>query len=507
MDLSSNNPFEGLDEELITIEAGAAHTILCQYHYGSNKPLGHQRAYKHAVEAWNLMQRLDIPNRTLESSQERTNVVRPFAAELKLEWAKRVYWCSYTAATVMSCTGGFAPFGSPRDGAMDLNLRPTLDHDVSAWSVMVRGAQHVSKCYRLLFELDQLRVRMAERDTQMLPLEIHQVSVERQTIFNAMLKLDAEIGTYTRFDAGWRDVPQSAINLNVPSTGGLKRSQDAVVGGPLQLNSNDIQPADRDLARSLKVAGRLMTSGAIILLHRAQAFSNARVFIKPQCGVPQANRAGRTRCAEPLIYRASATTLSFGDGNQTGASPPSRNGSSMTSHSTESHSSGSSSTGGSQDPSFLMDRFAGGPFEPPHSLERCRFAASTMVSTLPRVLQDPSHSPKLPPYSACSYVLGAYAILMLALLAQVRSEISAQQKQQHQHANQSREAANGASAGAQPKHERAPMSSTQASQLELQRTSVRDVIKTLSKFAVVWPKAVEYAKEVSTLLQANEILG
>lgn len=476
MDPSATNPFDGMDEELITIEAGAAHTLLCLYYYGSGKPLGHQRAYKHAVDGWNLMQKLDIQKKTHEwgideGKEEPANSRKPFAAEIKLEWAKRVYWCSYAAATVMSCTGGFTPFGNPKDGVMDLQLRPSLE-DVSAWGVMVRGAQQVSRSYRLLYELDMLRTRVIERGTNMTGDEIQQTMNERQSIFNAMLKLDTEVGNYTRFDAGWRDPPPEPGDQGFIS-------------------------ADKELARSLKASGRLMTSGAMIILHRAQAFSNARVFMQPQCGIPQAGRLQNTQGHDiggnTIMHRAEMvdlpaprlgyTPVHSQAGSDVGKHPSNSNGA----HSRDQGQYANQEHTGPSHP-FLTDRFAGGPFEPPHSLDRCRFAASTMVGTLPRILRDDGRVPKLPPYSACSYVLGAYSILMLTLLIQVRGEMAVHNQDGSKHSITIQ--------GQELKR-----------QVELHRAPVRDIILALRKFANVWTKAADYEVEVSTLLTANEILG
>lgn len=474
MDPTAPNPLDGMDEELVIIESGAAHTLLCMYYYGSGQPLGHQRAYKHAVEGWNLMQKLDIHSKTSRQTgrapEQKANAARPFASDIKLEWAKRVYWSSYAAATVMSCTGGFVPFGNPKDGVMDIQLRPSLE-DVSAWGVMVRGAQQVSRSYRLLYELDQLRVRVAQRGKDMDAVEMQQAAMDRQTIFNAMLKLDNEIGNYIRFDAGWRDPP--------PEPG-----------------ERGFMTADKELARSLKVAGRLMTSGSIIILHRAQAFSNARVFMEPQCGIPEAARLNRTDKVELIMHQAEMHDLQ--PPRLTDPSSVAHDGPSDSNGRLGSQSAWQTPVSSSQPHPFLTDRFSGGPFEPPHSLERCRFAASTMVGTLPRMLRDSSRVPKLPPYSACSYVLGAYAILMLTLLIQVRGEMAAQGNAPYSDSGHGNDA-EGKALPVSPGELRM--------QLESHRAPVRDIIAALKKFATVWAKAVDYENEVSTLLTANEILG
>lgn len=230
-------------EELVQIEAAAAHTLLCHFYYGSGKPGSHERAYKHALEAWNGIQKFDLPRRSRlqaaqHQQQQQPNPNRPFTPDLMMEWAKRVYWASYAAATVMSCTGGFQPFAAPRDRVMDLQMRPQLDHDVAAWGTMIRGAQQVSQAYRLLYDLDQLRTRLASADASSASATYHQDSAERQRIFNAMLKLDGEIDTYTRFDPYWRK--------------GFVLDESVTAG---------IEPSEVELARSLHIAGRLMCGG------------------------------------------------------------------------------------------------------------------------------------------------------------------------------------------------------------------------------------------------------
>jgi hypothetical protein len=442
------NPFAGLDAELITIEAAAAHTLLCHYYYGSGQPLSHQRAYKHAVEAWDLAQNLDLITKSHQEESDLKNAqhpnpARPFSAELKLEWGKRVYWASYAAATVMSCTGGFQPFGNSKDEVMDLKLRPHLEHDVAAWGIMLRGAQQVSRTYRLLYDLDQFRAKLAASGNLLNQDQLHQAAMERQTIFNAMLKLDSEIGTYTRFDPSWRNV--GTITDSEPGRAGY------------------VESIEKQLAKSLKLSGRLMTSGALIILHRAQAFSNARVFMQPQCGMPEAIRLHKPIKHDVILHRADIE----------GADNHNR----ITNH--------DPSSSPSSHP-FLTDRFAGGPFEPSHSLERCRFAASAMISILPTLLHD-QDMPKIPPYSACSFVLGAYATLMLTLLIQVHAEEGGQL---HENLYQ------------QPgKVEELKR------QLAMHRAPVKNIITVLNRFATIWPKAIEYQREVSTLLAANETIG
>jgi hypothetical protein len=475
IDATCPNPFADMDEELLTIEAAAAHTLLCHYYYGSGQPLSHQRAYKHAVEAWELVQKLDLMGKSdlLDASSfaSHPNASAPFSAELKLEWSKRVYWASYAAATVMSCTGGFKPFGNPKDGVMELKLRPHLESDVAAWGVMVRGAQHVSRTYRLLYDLDQLRAKLAIRGNMMSSMELHQAAIERQTIFNAMLKLDSEIGTYTQFDPSWRNLATTEPD---PAT-----------------SMQGVEAIEIQLAKSLKTAGRLMTSGSIIILHRAQAFSNAKVFMRPQCGIPEAIRVHKPVAHDGILHRAIAEEGGPEESGLQATHPPSSDATATFMHQSMS----------SPHP-FLTDRFSGGPFEPSHALERCRFAASAMISTLPSLLAQ--NSPKLPPYSACSYVLGAYATLMLTLLIQVHGE-EAEQQIQRNSVDGGMDSSQAAVMSRQTrrlsiKHE------TLRRELAIYRAPVREIIKILDKFATIWPKAYEYREEVSTLLAANEII-
>ena len=500
-DASCPNPFDGMDEELITIEAAAAHTLLCHYYYGSGQPLSHQRAFKHAVEAWDLVQKLDLRAKSSYWENNRVegvdqpNSTRPFSSDLKMEWAKRVYWVSYSGATVMSCTGGFKPFGNPRDEAMELKLRPHLEHDVAAWGVMVRGAQQVSRTYRLLYELEQLRVRLATRGAEMDQGELHQAAVERQTIFNEMLKLDGEIGTYTRFDPSWR-----WMSTETESTG-----------------MGDAEETEKQLAWSLKTSGRLMTSGAIIILHRAQAFSNARVFMQPQCGIPEAVRAHKFVKHDALLHRAAEDERHSDGGNViamagmqiTNQATPSSNESLLARDAVMSTNPSWTGQAMAQHHPFLTDRFAGGPFEPAHALERCRFAASTMINTLPGILAQHG-APKLPPHSACSFVLGAYATLMLTLLMQVHGEEA--ELQARGGITQTMETSTALTRGGPNPSAGQSLASASVReelkrQLTMHRAPVRDIIAVLNRFASVWNKAVEYEEEVSMLLAANEIIG
>lgn len=241
-----------------------------------------------------------------------------------------------------------------------------------------------------------------------------------------------------------------------------------------KLRENEIR-----LSRSLRVAGKLMTSGALIILHRAQAFANARIFVAPTCGIPGAcedssdtasdtgtrARGGPDRLwhreAEglPPSGKAATQTDELSLSADTPSKPSavasrtmrSRSASSMSSSGAGSVSkslvSSSSSAGGGQvtfTPCGIPVKFNGGPFEPSESLDRCRFAAGVMYQQLPHVNTstfrlgrressatlpvEANHgrenreqwsAPSLPPFSACSLVLAAYVLLMETLHAQI----------------------------------------------------------------------------------------
>lgn len=181
------------------------------------------------------------------------------------------------------------------------------------------------------------------------------------------------------------------------------------------------------------------------------------------------------RAVEPIMHRAPAHDRA----DASGASPGSRN--TTTSH------------------ALLNDKFAVGPFEPALSLERCRFAASAMISTVPHVLHETAsgRSPKLPPYSACSYVIGAYATLMITLLIQVQGQRLMLQQQSDLASRDNDEAMDGGAHLDKAQLQR---------QLEAHRAPVRDMIVILKRFSTVWAKAVDYEDEVATLLAANETI-
>ncbi|CAO1615249.1 unnamed protein product [Sympodiomycopsis kandeliae] len=240
------------DPELLRIEAAAAHTLLCHYFYSSGGHTAQAVAHEHAMEAWGSMQSIRI------ELQEAVEPATPlttshFSWEQKQEWAKRVYWTSFAAAIVTACTGGFRPVRYTYDAVAALKLRPALESDVGAWGVFIRGAQHVGRGYAALYDLQALR-------------EDNDLSEEakrqgRAEIYASMMKLDRDMATFSAYDPAWRSQPETSY-----------RSGQAALG------------------LALRIAGKLMTAGTTVIIHRGQAFANAHIFMHPQCGLPRATR-------------------------------------------------------------------------------------------------------------------------------------------------------------------------------------------------------------------------
>ncbi|SPO20756.1 uncharacterized protein UTRI_00233 [Ustilago trichophora] len=444
----------GSDLELVRIKLVATHTLLAHYHYGTSNS---RRAFHHATQAWNHAQALN-----LDSGEGVSSAPSWFSHEQKCEWARRAYWTCYAAATVMSCTGGFKPLSVTRDMPSDLGLLPNLRGDRSSWKVLVRGAQFVSRSYASLYDLDSYKNRPENKMDN--PANQPREKRRRwEMIFERMQKVDADVMQYARSDPVWSDESCFAPTVSV----GLSRQT-------MQFEEeNEIR-----LSRSLRVAGKLMTSGALIILHRAQAFANARIFVAPTCGIPGAcednsdtasdvgsRRGGPDRLwhreAEglpPSGKAAQSDELSPSIDNAAKANPStnrsvrSRSASSMSSSGAGSVSkslvsSSSSSMGLGQitlTSCGIPARFNGGPFEPSESLDRCRYAAGIMYAQLAHINTstfrhgrresmaelpiEATHgrenreqwsAPSLPPFSACSLVLAAYVLLMETLHAQI----------------------------------------------------------------------------------------
>lgn len=235
------------DPELLRIEAAAAHTLLAHYFYGAGGKGGQKKAHEHALEAWGSLQGIRIelqegipPRDPLTTSH--------FNWEQKQEWAKRVYWTSYGAASVTAATGGFRPINFTLDAVAALKMRPALESDVGAWGVYIRGAQHVARGYNALYEFEALKTRKDLSDEE--------IAREKARIFHAFSKLDQDMTAFCTYDPAWR----SPTN---PTSG---------------------------LGFALRTAGKLMTAGATIIIHRGQAYANAHIFMNAQCGLPEAVR-------------------------------------------------------------------------------------------------------------------------------------------------------------------------------------------------------------------------
>lgn len=276
------------DPELLRIEAAAAHTLLSHYFYGVGGKGSHKASHDHALEAWNSLQGIRIelqegvpPKDLLTTSH--------FSWEQKQEWAKRVFWTSFAAAACTAATGGYAPIQYSLDAVAALQLRPALESDVGAWGVFIRGAQHVARGYTTLWEFDRLLT--AERDPQQALAKANddpqRASLlteedrrrEKMRIFADFSKLDRDMTAFCTYDPAWRQsfTPES------PSTpsGGMEGARNNPLGF------------------ALRTAGKLMTAGSTIIIHRGQAYANANIFMSSQCGLMRAGGA-RGRCG-PVV--------------------------------------------------------------------------------------------------------------------------------------------------------------------------------------------------------------
>ena len=103
------------DLQLVRIKLVATHTLLSHYYSGTSDP---KRGFHHSSQAWNHAQGLQLDDTTATSSGPSW-----FSTAQKCEWARRVFWASYTAATVMSCTGGFV--------SVMVRLSPSLTHTMN----------------------------------------------------------------------------------------------------------------------------------------------------------------------------------------------------------------------------------------------------------------------------------------------------------------------------------------------------------------------------------------
>ncbi|CAO1634586.1 unnamed protein product [Jaminaea pallidilutea] len=242
------------DPELLRIEAAAAHTLLAHYYYGTGGHAGQRRAHEHALEAWSSLQGIRIelqegvpPKDPLTTSH--------FNWEQKQEWAKRVYWTSFAAASVTGCTGGFDPIRFSLDAVAALKLRPALESDVGAWGVFIRGAQHVARGYTSLYNFEMLKSRKDISDEER--------AYEKARIYAEFSRLDRDMTAFCTYDPAWRSNPAAGSRAS-------------------------------GLGFALRTAGKLMTAGATIIIHRGQAYANSHIFMDAHCGLPEASRPKRS---------------------------------------------------------------------------------------------------------------------------------------------------------------------------------------------------------------------
>lgn len=541
--LPMNRGAASTDLELVRIKLVATHTLLAHYHYGTSNS---RRAFHHASQAWNHAQALN-----LDSGEGVSSAPSWFSHEQKCEWARRAYWTCYAAATVMSCTGGFKPLSVTRDMPSDLGLLPNLRGDRSSWKVLVRGAQFVSRSYASLYDLDSYKNR-PENKMQDPASQTREQRRRWETIFDRMQKVDADVMQYARSDPVWSDESCFA-----PIIGLSRRTVEFE------------EENETRLSRSLRVAGKLMTSGALIILHRAQAFANARIFVAPTCGIPGAcednsdtasDVGSRTRGPDRLWHREAEGLPPSGKASQSGELSPSvdvagkggagRTGRSRSASSLSSSGAGSvgrslaSSTSSSMTNQITFTscgipaKFNGGPFEPSDSLDRCRFAAGVMYTQLAHINtstfrhgrresmaqlpveatngrenREQWSAPSLPPFSACSLVLAAYVLLMETLHAQIAAGLEDDLDFTHQDAIEevNEEALYQLSPILQPDPHRTAqipqLAGRQAYMLAIRlRSCILQIEAALEKFSRAWEIAKGYAQEVKLLLEVNQSL-
>ncbi|KDN39009.1 hypothetical protein K437DRAFT_259211 [Tilletiaria anomala UBC 951] len=512
-----------MDVELMQIEEAAARVLLAHYHYGAGPDATHRMAFDHARKAWMLSTTFELKRSTASAPAGRASGRRgemqvdaslpgmqaAFGNADRCEWKRRVHWLAYTAATHLTCLGGFKPLKITKNRITDLDYRPYIECDDAAFGVYIRGAQTVSRAYSKIYSLDSIRVKvMRVREGKYTPAqaqaELKNLTIRRQKVLKEMLRLDAEVLNFTRFDPSW------------------KRNEH-------EFSISD--DPDRNLCAGLRISGKLMTSGALVMLHRTTAFGNARIFLEPQCGIPGAqalednfdsffiadtipgaacfssslssaaslNQSVSSKEQDNCLwYRGSeavdgADQQSSDEGDDDQRSPATKHGGVTTLSAPIStwnlNNRGDSGCITPDDSAQHAPRigeendpFADGPYDPALSYERCRFAAYTMWSTLPYVLghfnpgrKDEEWSdaelhtaPLLPPLSCCSYVLGSYAMLMQCLFVQLYGQ--------------------------------------ERTTADMLRARAWQIEKALRRFVRHWSTLSEYANEVATLLVANQSL-
>lgn len=94
-----------VDVELLQIEKSATRVLLAHYHYGAGPDATHRMAFDHAKKAWTMAAQWDL-TRPLKT-EEGVSKLGGFGQLDRCEWKRRIHWLAYTAATHLSCLGGF----------------------------------------------------------------------------------------------------------------------------------------------------------------------------------------------------------------------------------------------------------------------------------------------------------------------------------------------------------------------------------------------------------------
>lgn len=315
------------DMGLVAIESTAAKTLLAHYYYGGASGEGdsRKRAWEMAKEAWkgaadlelwdegwekekeadrkraesreasNTLIASTLNSNSMSSSpslaelihsmkQERENDTAnfnsnlppshvpsagsPFSNSQRIEWARRIYWCAYEAATVMTATGGYdfkaVDFALNCETEESLQLRPGVGSlsrqqlekatDLlrpptdRGWATMIRGAQLVSRAYRSLYQLDELNHEMATRSKDQSSSSQKDLSAKRSRIFEEMLALDEDIGGFLVDDSSKK-------------ASDSKRASSIVDSSAPGAGSGAEFPPEEELDRALSVSGTLMATG------------------------------------------------------------------------------------------------------------------------------------------------------------------------------------------------------------------------------------------------------
>ncbi|PWN47137.1 hypothetical protein IE53DRAFT_266967 [Violaceomyces palustris] len=518
------------DYDLIRIKLVATHVLLAHYFFGKKN---NRRGNWHASQGWQHAQSLKLEEHEMHPNSSPTGSSPSwFSVTQKCEWARRVFWASYAAATIIACIGGFPPPSVRRDELSDLRLLPSQAPGECGWTSLGRGAQTVSKCYVLLYQLDNLKTRGADR----LDVSSQEERARLNQCYEEMLKLDDDMMDFMYHNSVWNaplEFPDDSRSTGTPP--------DSI---------------ERRMVYSLRVSSRLMYSGSLVVLHRAQAFGNARVFMAPTCGVPGAMGddddadgegptpndpspvgTGEKQPSEPplsgskhsnrrrLWHRTTESPPppahepreSFKDGEWP-SNPDSQSSeaqsmemSSDISSDSESVASGSVSSGQSWDPL----QYEGGPFSPSLSLERCRLAANITHNALPHInalskrstssFDNPRNGeeaqdwapPSLPPFSTCPLMLSAYVLLMETLHAQIVSVPSQQGEGADQQQDDLRILHRPGDGGD------SIIDNSGKTPAERLLAAIQEVEQTLAKFSRAWYAAKVYGDEVRLLLEVN----